>query len=133
LEEGFESTWPNDAWAIYNHNNDLTYEITPSAAFTGTKSLKLRNFSNTEPGRIDELLSATYDMSGMDTVWLSYRWAYANKTSGVTEDRLRIQVSGDCGATWSTRRTRMGTNTLPTANAINSQFTPTSSCPMKIG
>jgi PKD repeat protein len=126
LEEGFESTWPNDAWAIYNHNNDLTYEITPSAAFTGTKSLKLRNFSNTEPGRIDELLSATYDMSGMDTVWLSYRWAYANKTSGVTEDRLRIQVSGDCGATWSTRRTRMGTNTLPTANAINSQFTPTS-------
>lgn len=127
LEEGFEGTWPNENWVINNRNGDFTFEITPSAFFTGARSLKLRNFSNNQQSNIDELLSATYDMSAMDTVWLSYRWAYANKTAGASEDKLRIQVSGDCGQTWSTRRTRQGTTTLPTANPTNSQFTPASS------
>lgn len=127
FEESFENDWPNEYWAINNRNGDFTFEITPSAAFTGSRSLKLRNFSNNEQSNIDELLSATFDMSAMDTIWLSYRWAYANKTAGPSEDKLRIQVSGDCGLNWSTRRTRQGTTTLPTANPTNSQFTPTSS------
>jgi PKD repeat protein len=124
LEEGFENTWPNSNWATFNYNQDLTWEITPSASFTGDKSLKLRNFSNTTPGNMDELLSATYDMSAMDTIFLSYRWAYANK-SGETEDRLRISVTGDCGDSWSVRRTMYGTTNLPTSAATSTQFTPT--------
>ncbi len=126
-EEGFEGVWPNSEWLIYNQDENLTFEITPSASFSGSRSLRLRNFSNNDIGTIDELISATYDMTAVDTAWLSYRWAYANRVSGPTEDRLRIQVSGDCGANWFTRRTRMGTNTLPTANPVSSQFTPTSS------
>lgn len=127
FEEGFEGAWPNSNWVINNRNGDFTYEITPSASYTGTKSLKLRNFSNNDQSNIDELLSSVYDMSAMDTIWLSYRWAYANRISGgATEDRLRIQVSGDCGQTWNTRRTRIGTTTLPTANPTNAQFTPAS-------
>ncbi len=126
FSEGFENEWPNAAWAAYNQNNDLTWEITTSAEYSGNRSLKLRNFSNTVTENIDELISATYDMSAMDTVFLTYHWAYANKLTEETEDRLRIQVSGDCGTTWSTRRTRTGFTNLPTANPVNSQFTPSS-------
>jgi PKD repeat protein len=124
VEEGFEGAWPNNNWAWFNTNQDLTWEITPSASYSGDKSLKLRNYSNTSSENIDELLSATFDMSAMDTVFLAYRWSYANKNTE-TEDRLRISVSGDCGQTWSVRRTMTGFTNLPTGNATNSQFTPT--------
>ncbi|MEZ4798694.1 MAG: M43 family zinc metalloprotease [Flavobacteriales bacterium] len=122
--EGFEDAWPNEAWVIFNQDGDLTWEITPSASVTGSRSLKLRNFSASTGEKYDELLSTTYDMSAMDTIYMTYHWAYANKLTE-TEDRLRIQVSGDCGQTWNTRRTRTGFNTLTTANATNAQFTPT--------
>jgi len=124
LEEGFENTWPNNNWALFNYNQDLTWEVTPSASYTGDKCLKLRNFSNTTSENMDELLSATYDMSAMDTIFLSYRWAYANKLTE-TEDRLRISVTGDCGDSWSVRRTMTGATNLPTGAATNTQFTPT--------
>ncbi len=126
LEEGFEATFPDNKWIIYNVNGGQTFEITPSAQFSGDKSLRLRNFSNQVAGSVDYFLSASYDMSAMDTVWLSYKWAYASKATEQTNDRLRIQVSGDCGTTWSTRRTRTGEATLATADPMNNQFTPTS-------
>lgn len=126
LEEGFEAAFPDGKWIVHNVDGGQTFEITPSAQFSGDKSLRLRNFSNQDFGSIDYFLSATYDMSAMDTVWLSYKWAYASKATEQTDDKLRVQVSGDCGTTWSTRRTRTGEATLATADPINNQFTPTS-------
>lgn len=122
--EGFENGFPTNVWSFYNQNNDLTWEVTPTASFSGTKSLKLRNFSNTINDNVDELYSATYDVSGADTIYLSYRWAYANKTVA-TDDRLRISVSGNCGNSWDIRKLRKGLTNLPTADPTNMQFTPT--------
>jgi hypothetical protein len=62
-------------------------------------------------------------MSAMDTIKLSYKWAYANRLVG-TDDRLRISLSGDCGNTWLLKRLRKGLTNLVTAPATNSQFTP---------
>lgn len=125
LMEGFENGFPGDDWSFFNQNNDVTWEVTPSAAFSGTKSLKLRNFSNTISDNTDELYSATYDATGADTIYLSYRWAYANKLTA-TDDRLRISVSGNCGNSWDIRKLRKGLTNLPTADPTNMQFTPTS-------
>lgn len=123
--EGFENTWPGDDWFLYNQNNDYTWELATNAAYSGTKSGKIRNFSNNIMDNIDELISATYDMSAMDTVWLSYKWAYANKLEE-TDDRLRISVSGNCGTEWYLKKVHKGLTDLPTSNATNQQFTPTS-------
>lgn len=122
--EGFEGTWPGNNWVGLNVDGDETWEITPSAHFSGTKSLKLRNYS-IDAGLNDELYTATFDMTGADTVYASYKWAYANKTT-TTDDKLRISVSGDCGNSWVVRKIRKGTTNLPTAAATNSQFTPAS-------
>lgn len=122
--EGFEGTWPGNLWLTNNPQGDETWEITPTASFTDDKSLKLRNY-NIEAGNLDEFYSATLDMTGADTVWLSYRWAYANRPSE-TDDRLKISVSGDCGQTWSLRKLRKGLTNLPTADPVSTQFVPTS-------
>jgi len=125
FNEGFENGFPANNWSYYNQNADPTWEVTPTASYSGTKSLKLRNYSNTIADNVDELYSATYDVSGVDTIYLSYRWAYANKLDE-TDDRLRISVSGNCGNSWDVRKLRKGFTNLPTADPINSQFTPTS-------
>jgi len=122
--EGFESTWPGDNWSIYNQANNETWEVTPTTSFTGDKSLKLRNYNNTQIGTTDVFYSATYDMSAVDTIYLSYRWAYASKLSE-TDDKLRISASGDCGETWNLRKIRKGLTNLPTSDPQNTQFTPT--------
>ena len=122
--EGFENTWPANNWSLYNESNDETWEVTPTASYTDDKSLKLRNYNNDISGSFDILYSATYDMSAATTIYLSYKWAYANRVNE-TDDMLRISVSGDCGATWQVRKIRKGLSNLPTANATNTQFTPT--------
>jgi hypothetical protein len=64
-------------------------------------------------------------MSAMDTIFVSYKWAYANRVS-VTDDRLRVSASGDCGTSWTLARIRKGTTNLPTGTATNLAFTPSS-------
>ena len=125
FSEGFESSWPAGNWSIFNQSGDETWEVTPSASYTGDKSLKLRNFSNDIPDNTDELYSATFDMTGVDTIYVSYKWAYSNKNDE-TDDRLRISVTGDCGNSWDIRKVRKGLTNLPTVSTTSDlQFTPT--------
>ncbi|MEY3398747.1 MAG: hypothetical protein RL220_1341 [Bacteroidota bacterium] len=125
FSEGFETAFPEENWFIYNQNNDLTWTVVTTAAYTGSSSLKLSNWGNDIMDNTDELISATFDMSEMDTVWLSYKWAYANKVDE-TDDRLRVSVSGNCGQTWYLKKLHKGLTDLPSADPQNSSFTPDS-------
>ncbi len=123
FSEGFEGEWPNSFFSVYNEDAGLTYEITPTAAYSGSKSLKLRNHGNTVGNNRDVLYTATFDLSNATNAALSYKWAYTNKLTA-TADQLIISFSGDCGNTWDIRRVRDGMSNFATAPATNSQFTP---------
>lgn len=125
VQEGFEASFPGSNWYIENEDGSFTWEVTPSAFYSGARSARLRNFSNEVLGNSDAFTSPTIDMSGMDSIYISYRWSYASR-SVATNDRLRISVSGNCGESWILKRLRSGNSNLPTANAINTMFTPTS-------
>jgi PKD repeat protein len=122
LMEGFEGTWPANNWFVNNPDLDETWQVV-TTNYSGTKGLKLSNFTS-ESGHVDEFISSTFDMSAMDTIFVSYKWAYANRVS-VTDDRLRVSASGDCGTSWTLARIRKGTTNLPTGTATNLAFTPT--------
>jgi len=124
ISEGFEGQWTNENWSISNENFDETWEITPSTFYSGSKSLKLRNFNSTVFDNRDEVYSRVFNMTDVDTVYISYKWAYANKLIA-TDDRLRINVSPDCGETWNLMRIRKGLTNLPTGTATNASWTPT--------
>jgi PKD repeat protein len=123
LQEGFEGAWPNEFFTVDNQDNGVTFEITPTAAFSGSKSLKLRNHGNTQVGNKDVLYTAIFDLSNAANPKLSYQWAYTSKQV-VSNDKLVISFSGDCGNTWDVRRTREGQSNLMTAAPTNAQFTP---------
>lgn len=125
LAEGFENGFPANNWFIENENNDVTWEVTPSAFYSGTKCIRLRNFSNQVLGNSDAFTSPTIDMTGMDSIYVSYKWSYAQKNSTNT-DRLRMSVSGNCGTSWVLKKIRTGNTNLATSAATTSMFTPTS-------
>jgi PKD repeat protein len=123
LQEGFEGDWPGN-WITNNLNGDETWEVTPNAYYSGTKSLRLRNFSIDE-GNTDEFYSPTIDLTGATAAYITYKWSWANRTNE-TDDRFRISASSDCGVTWSQRKLHKGFTNLPTADPTNTFFVPAS-------
>jgi PKD repeat protein len=124
--EGFEGVWPGQVWTVENPDNGVQWEVTPAAAFSGSRSARLRNFNNTVIDERDELISGTFDMSAADTIFIGYKWSYASRLTE-TDDRFRISLSKDCGASWELVRLRRGTTNLPTASPTGTSFVPSSS------
>ncbi|MEO8590635.1 MAG: M43 family zinc metalloprotease [Flavobacteriales bacterium] len=122
--EGFENitALPVVEWIPVNENSDNTFAVTNAAAFTGAKSVRILN-ATSMAGRFDELLSSTYDMSGASDINISFRYAYAKRTS-TSDDALRVYVSNNCGATWSLRKIMRGSNSLTTGGTTTSSFVP---------
>lgn len=101
--EGFETTtsltgpeWFSASWDTIN-----TWEITTDAAFSGTHSVRMSNYTNSY-GTKDELISPMIDMSGATTMFITFKYAFAKKDS-LCEDRLMVYVSNNCNTTWVPR------------------------------
>lgn len=123
LVQGFEYSFPGNNWWVYNPNEDEAWEVTSAASFTGDKSIKLNNNTINEYFGSDEIVTSTFDFSQATEVYISYKWAYANRLVE-TGDRLRIHISYDCGVTWILKEQHTGTTDLPTASATNQAFVP---------
>lgn len=111
FHEGFEtySTLNNlYDWSIYNPANNNTWELSTSAAHTGTKSAKLANF-NQVAGNIDELIGRSINLAGQTTTntTFSFRYAYRKRNTSNNE-YLRVSFSDDCGASWTVKKTLPG-------------------------
>jgi hypothetical protein len=80
---------------------------------------------NQDEGGIDELISQSFDLSGLDSndvITMSFATSY-KRVSSTSNDKLRVLISTDCGETWSTRRT------LTTLNMSVGDFQTTSWTP----
>jgi len=128
FSEGFEG-YPDigaSPWAVVNPDNNNTFAITNAAAFSGSNSVRVLNTSAMS-GQVDELVSGSFDMSNATSVRITFRYAFAQRATG-NDDRLRVHVSNNCGATWSLRQQLRGTLTLNTAGGpVTSSFVPTAS------
>jgi PKD repeat protein/outer membrane murein-binding lipoprotein Lpp len=110
------------SWTVRSGGSN-TFEITSAAAFDGTKSVRLVNTAAMN-GQYHDLISGTYDMSDVDNITVSYRYAYARRNAS-SNDRLRVHVSNDCGQTWSLRQQLTAGNLLNTAGGnVTGNFVP---------
>lgn len=111
-------------WEVFNEQNNATFEVVQGVAATGNKSLKIDNF-NTTVKSTDELLSATYDFSGVTSstqVTISFKYSYRKKVAANTE-KLQVMFSPDCGDSWSIRKTIQGTSL--SSSESTTPWTPT--------
>ena len=124
VSEGFESAnLPDDiGWTVVNTDGDNGFGITSAAAYSGTKSLRLVN-SASMAGRLDQIVSPTYDMSQATDIVLSFRYAYARRNS-TNADQFRVFVSANCGENWSLRSQLFATSDLNTGGVFAGTFVP---------
>lgn len=130
FSDGFESytvsTFPPSGWGIDNPNDDLTWSLTTSAGGFGNSSKSARLlFYSIAAGREDYLYLPAYDLStAPSNLDLKFDVAYAQYQT--ENDRLRVDISTNCGANWTTLYNKAG-STLSTAPATTSNFVPTAS------
>lgn len=125
LVEGFETTTaiPNNDWFLNNPDAGQTWNVTSTAAYSGTKSIKL-NSSQIGTGNLDEFISSTYDLSSLPAVLVTFKYAFAQKNANNT-DILKVYVSNDCGDTWTLRK-QIASDILSSSGTQSSAFTPSS-------
>lgn len=117
------STFPNADFIGNNSDEDDYYfQYTNAAGYSGTSSIKLNNYGNSF-STTDEILSSSFDLSPMSATIISFRVAYAQRTSSDGEV-LRIYVSNDCGATWKQQFITGGASMASAPVQIGSEFTP---------
>lgn len=106
FEDGWETT-SSTSWSLSNSSS------------SGSKSVMLKNFALTS-GVESELVSRTLNLTGNASVSISFKYAYARKSS-TSGEIVQFLISNNCGDSWVIVR---GLN--PTSSSTNSEFFPTS-------
>lgn len=126
--EDFESysTTAELPFSTSSSGNNAKWELTNTAGHTGTKSIKLENFTQ-NGSNSDAFISEAIDLASVTAqsgVTLSFRYAYRKKSSANSE-LLQVAVSNDCGETFFTRKTISGSSLSSETSTEN--WTPTQS------
>ncbi len=120
ITETFETSGIPSDWIILPGGSD-TWTETMSAGYNSSVSVKLP-FYYIGAGQIDYMKLPPMSFAGATTASLTFDVAYAQYNSS-TNDRLQVEVSIDCGVTWSTKYNKAGV-ALKTVPAATSSFTP---------
>jgi hypothetical protein len=109
VAEGFEdATFPPTNWAVLNPDRLLTWERNTAAASTGTASMVIRNLDYPVTNTSDKFISPIVNFSSTaDSIFVSFDYAYAQGagfpgSSFFPMDTLEIQLTQNCGATFTT-------------------------------
>ena len=128
--EGFEGDNSNNEWLIFNEGNvTTTWQQVSNAAYSGSKCMKISNFTGNTTGAVDALVFPSIDFTAISTPpTLRFKVANAQRPgsqfTSASEDRLKVMISTNCGKTWQTRYNKAGAD-LSTVGTSNSSFTPT--------
>lgn len=110
-------------FSVENPDEDArTWLKSTTVGYNDTECFFIENRLNPKDKK-DYVVSNTMNTEGQDEFYISFRYAYAERSSSGNDDQLRVQVSRDCGENWSTRKSIRG-NTLITADRISSKFVP---------
>ncbi len=140
VAEGFESTtFPPTNWNVINEDKLVTWERSTAAAKTGIGSMVIRNFDYPVENTIDKFVSPVVKFDPkVDSFFVSFDYAYAQGlkfpgSSGLPTDTLEVQITQDCGQTFTTIWKKWGADleTIDPNASNGSSFTPTSSAQWK--
>lgn len=112
-------------WGIINVTNG--WELKTNAGAGGSTRSAMINFYDLAEGNVVDLIMPRVDMSAVQAAKLSYDYAYAyyqGSNGAVFTDTFQIDVSTDCGTTW-TNLYKLGGADLATAPPTSGSYSPT--------
>ena len=131
FSESFESVMSlngND-WFINNLDTGNTWQLTNTAAVTGSTSIMIDNFNSLIDGK-DELYSRPINLAGASAMNMSFKYAFARKDTS-NRDQLQWVAMNACGGTPIPRFSAIGA-ALETVPTQTTPFYPTLSTDWKL-
>ena len=115
----FEIATDNNYWSY--DNNNMGWEQINSSLGMAFRA----NLFNSTSGSNYDLISPAFDLSGHDSVWLSYDYAYSGTVTN-SSDSLLIYASSGCSENWIllSARGEDGMGSFQTTSGTNSKFNP---------
>ncbi len=127
ITQDFQGTaFPPTNWLVLESN--ATYKWAKSASITGTGgtgtfSAWFDNYSFNDPGSEDRLVTPLFDITGMTQPEFSFDVAYAQYQT--FEDELVVEISTDCGLTFTPTGYSKKGAALASAGTSNTDWKPT--------
>ena len=103
LTQDFTTTTfpPLPTWRVVNPGNGVTWIRSTAAYGQSGGSARISFYSISTVGEVDELWMPNYDFSVSGTTTASFDFEVAYSRYQTENDRLELQYSTDCGATWT--------------------------------
>lgn len=127
ITENFETTFPPQSWSIINADNNTTWvERTNVIGINGANSkvAYMNNYSYNAPLQLDIIQSKIYDLTNVSSANLNFHLAKA-QYSAASSDGLRVEISTDCGLTYSSIYFKDGLTLSTMPSYVTSIWTPT--------
>ena len=122
IVQNFETAGIPSSWVIANGGTTYTWE-NAIVGQNSSKSAKLRCYF-IPAGEVNTFTLDAMSFAGVTAPGLTFDVAYA--TNAPTDlDKLEVQSSVDCGATWTTHYSKSGSG-LATRPSVSGEFAPTS-------
>ena len=124
--EPFNTFLPN-GWQIDNLDNGTTWsdKIAIGSSGVSTKTAYMDNFTYNNPLSEDRLVTPGVDLTGASQAILVFDVAYAAYSANYL-DGLRVDVSTNCGSTWTATSYLKQGSALSTVSFQSAAFTPNS-------
>jgi PKD repeat protein len=120
--ENFSGAFPPNGWAITNPDAGLAWEKRKDAGNGDSACMIMNNADNAVSGELDYIQLPYYNLTNGINSQLYFDVAYT-KFDDISPDVLAVEVSTDCGASWtqvySKTHTELQTTTLPVASPNN--------------
>lgn len=132
VQEGFEQVNPDIV--VYNEGDLGSTWQRDAAAATGSFGYRIDTRDGNPAGVLDEFVLPSMDLSPMGTSpALTFKVAYRqrNNNNNISQERLRVYVSVNCGLTWSVRYNKVGTSLTSVSGAVTNDWAPTSAADWK--
>ncbi|MBA3665262.1 MAG: T9SS type A sorting domain-containing protein [Bacteroidetes bacterium] len=121
VAESFENrNFPDSNWIATFPQYGGPFIKTTTVGATGSSCVWANNYFDNANGPIS-FYSPAYDLSGMSSAQLAFTYAYAQQ-SATNNDQLKVLVTNNCGASWSTVYTKAGTPLSTTGGPSSQAF-----------
>lgn len=125
VSQAFTSTtFPPAEWAVVS-SDDLKWERSTASGFGNAPAGSARVLFYSSPaGAVDQLYMEGLNLTATGNLQLTFSLAHA-RYSAQYSDNLKVDLSTNCGATWTTVYNKSGADLATVTSFVTGSFTPT--------